>query len=278
LCPVPRNIAVERWPQPAAGEAHVWAVPLDVAPATLAALRGVLAPAEEVRAARLVGEEARTRFVAARGALRLVLAPYAGVEPAALGLRTADGGKPFLQPEAGIRFNLAHSGELAVVAVTAGVEVGIDLERRRAVDDAAGLAARYFGAAEARELAALPAGEQSDAFLRCWTRKEAVLKAAGTGVAGRLDSIRVTFGAEDPPVVLELGALEGGGPWSLHAFEPASGYVGALAVQAPACRMRRFTLCLDRGGDDQVPSEQSSSPMFPVTYWSGWSVPCTPGE
>jgi 4'-phosphopantetheinyl transferase len=208
-------------PELAAGEVHLWALRLDV-PSD--ALWPTLSAEEQARCARLVAATAGARAAVARGLLRLLLAAYAEVAPHALRFAVRAQGKPYLT-DVGLRFNLAHSDDLAVVAVARDVEVGVDVERLRPVADGLSLAARYFAPDEARALAALPADERDEAFLRLWTSKEAVLKATGEGLTGGL-------------------AGDAEASWSLHAIEPAIGYVGALAVQAPACRLRCHALGL----------------------------------
>jgi 4'-phosphopantetheinyl transferase len=211
-------------PELAAAEVHLWALPLDLAPA--ASVLSVLSEEEQARARRLV-PTAGAQFAAARSALRTLLGAYLRAAPASLVLGVSAAGKPFLEDASWLRFNLAHSDALGLVAVAREIEVGVDVERRRAVRDAAALAARYFAPEEARELANLPEEMRSDAFLRCWTLKEAVLKATGEGLSQPLDSFRVA------------GAPAG---WSLHALEPGTGYLGALAAKTPTCRRCCFTL------------------------------------
>jgi 4'-phosphopantetheinyl transferase len=226
-----------------AGEVHLWAASLEIGPDVHAALSELLAEDERARARRFVVGSARARFVASRGALRLLLGAYARLAPDALTIRVAEGGKPFLDGATWLRFNLAHSDGLALVAVARDVEVGVDVERRRVVSGLAELAARYFAPEEARALAVLPPDAQADMFLRCWTSKEAVLKVLGGGLALGLDSVRLTVAPAEPPRLLDVaGVPEAAAGWGLHALTPASDYLGALAVPAPACRLRCFTL------------------------------------
>jgi 4'-phosphopantetheinyl transferase len=227
------------------GEVHVWTMPLDLTPGQQAALLLLLTEEEQARAQRLVAAEARARFAAARGTLRVLLGGYAGVAPASLTFGVGPGGKPFLAAVPQLQFSLAHSDALALVAVAWDREVGVDVERRRQVQDASALAARYLAADEARALEALPPDARSDGFLRCWTVKEAVLKATGEGLSKALDSFQVAVAPAEPARLVALG--EPHGPpdaWALHELAPAPGYVGALAVRGPASRLRRFTLRL----------------------------------
>jgi 4'-phosphopantetheinyl transferase len=206
-------------PELPAEEAHVWAVWLDPAPAELAS---VLSSDERERAQRLVDATAGKRSAAAHGALKVLLGAYTGTDPFSLAFATAPGGKPFLRDVPWLCFNLAHSEALALVAVAHGIEIGVDVERLRVVEDASVLAERYLAPEEACTIAATPEEERSAAFLRHWTRKEAALKATGEGLSGGLDSRT--------------------DKWTLHELEPDPGYMAVLALPSPECRPRCFTL------------------------------------
>lgn len=225
-----------------AGGIHLWAIQTDVPARLRTSLARFLAADELTRAGRLVAALAGARFVAAHGALRLLLGAYTGAAPGALRLGVTSAGKPFLE-DARLRFSLSHSAGLTLVAFSEGVELGVDVEQRRTVPDAVALATRYFARDEARSLAALPANKQSDAFLRCWTSKEAAMKLTGEGFARPLDSIRVSVERTAPPRLLEVVGLPGAvGEWSLHSLEPAAGYLAALVAAAASSRVRCFTL------------------------------------
>jgi 4'-phosphopantetheinyl transferase len=204
------------------GEVHVWAVWLDLAPAEQAALLPLLAEEERARTRRLVDATAGNRSAATRATLRVLLGAYAGTPPGSLAFARAPAGKPFLEDVPWLRFNVTHSEVLALVAVARDLEIGVDVERRRVVEDAAALAERYLAPDEARVIAAAPADCQSDAFLRSWTLREAMLKATGDGLSSGLSGPTET--------------------WSLRELAPDPGYVGALAVPSPECRLHCFTL------------------------------------
>ncbi len=155
--------------------------PGGVDPATLSA-------DEEERAARLVTSELQVRWRSARAGLRFALGQRLGLPAGRLRFRLAEGGKPELAwPEAALHFNLSHSGPQALVVISEARRVGVDVEilgRRVEVEH---IAARYFTAAEEREVLAAPEGApRLEVFLRCWTRKEALLKGLGMGIATEL--------------------------------------------------------------------------------------------
>jgi 4'-phosphopantetheinyl transferase len=142
----------------------------------------------------------------------------------------ADGGKPHLPEGYPLHFNLSHTDGLAVFAVGRS-RVGVDVERVRPIPGADGLVSRFFTRRECGQFHALSPDDRPAAFLRAWTRKEAVLKAIGRGVQS-LDCCDVTFGSDEPPALIELeGDRSAGAGWELFAWEPAPGYMAAGAVE-----------------------------------------------
>ena len=175
------------------GEIHVWLANLTLPEDRLATLAATLTVDEQERATRFRFPEHRDRFIAARGGLRELLGAYLGDPAAALRFRQGARGKPALAGEAtGLHFNLSHSGDRVLYAV-ARREVGVDLEAMdRRVDEAA-VAERVCTVREWTAFQALPAERQRDAFFACWTRKEAVAKAIGEGLASGLNTLDDVF-------------------------------------------------------------------------------------
>jgi 4'-phosphopantetheinyl transferase len=239
------------WPLPseppalARGEVHVWRAWLDLAPGEVASLSTSLAEDERERAARFRLEGHRQRFVAAHGALRSILALYLGCPATTLRFGRASRGKPLLvHPVSALdlRFNLAHSGALAVCVLAQGTEVGADVEAIRSLPDAHRMAARFFSAREQAALQELPPGERDQAFFLAWTRKEAYLKALGDGLARPLSSFSVSLRPGEPARLLDVEnqphEVE---RWSLVAVHPAPGYAAALAVEGPVRHLVQWT-------------------------------------
>jgi 4'-phosphopantetheinyl transferase len=144
-------------------------------------------------------------------------------------------GKPCLREDTGpaaIRFNLAHSHQLAVYVIARTREVGIDLEYMRPVPDLQQIATSAFSAREVAMLSGLPPGQQREAFYLCWTSKEAYVKAKGLGVAQPLTQFDVSLVPGKPARLLRVeGDPEETTRWSLRWLRPAPGYVAALAVE-----------------------------------------------
>lgn len=188
----PASSAIPAWapgptgPALAGGDVHVWRVELaNVEPA----LVELLDAEERERAARLASPRDRATWPRARGVLRALLAAYLDAEPQALRFALGPHGKPRLAGEQ-LCFNLSHSGELALYAITRAGPVGVDVElaqprgsaRERDVD---AIARRAFGDDVARSLASLAPPLRERELLRLWTRHEAELKRRGTGIGGR---------------------------------------------------------------------------------------------
>jgi len=222
--------------QLAPGDVHVWRLRLDLPTDQVHALREVLSADERERAGRFVFDEHRNRFIACRGQARSVLAGYLGAAAGELRFRYGPRGKPALEAPWGelLTFNISHSHDLALCAVACGRELGVDIEHIRPPSDFDGLAAHFFASSEVNALRSLPEETRLESFFRCWTRKEAVLKAVGTGLALPLDRIVVTLGPDKPAQLLACDEDPGGpADWTLFHLDPGHGYVGALAARGP---------------------------------------------
>jgi 4'-phosphopantetheinyl transferase len=174
-------------------EVHVWLANPDepMAAGRLQRLEMLLDPGERTRHRRFRFERDRRLFLVAHALLRTTLSRYRDLPPAAWTFRAGAHGRPEIAgPEAGppLRFNLAHAHGLAACAVTLGCAVGIDVERRRPIDELSSLARQTLTAEEHRSLQALPAAERATRFLVSWTLKEAYSKARGLGLALPLGS------------------------------------------------------------------------------------------
>jgi 4'-phosphopantetheinyl transferase len=194
-----------------------------------------LAADEQARAERFYFERDREHFIAARGVLRTILGCYLNRVPECLSFCYSSHGKPALAGEPGgdaICFNVSHSHGVALYAVTRGREVGIDLERIRFDVAVAEIAERFFSRREVAMLRALPTEVQHQAFFRCWTRKEAYIKARGEGLSLPLDQFDVSLAPGEPAAVLgtQRDPSEAS-RWSLQELTPAPDYVAALAVE-----------------------------------------------
>jgi 4'-phosphopantetheinyl transferase len=223
-------------------EVHVWRASLEQPPSQVERLQRKLSQEELERAKRFHFQRHRAYFIVARGLLRTILSRYLKIEPRRLHFQYGPKGKPELAGETsrrGLRFNVSHSHNLALYAVTRGRQIGVDVERIR--PDVAGekIAERFFSPREAATLRELPASVRQEAFYTCWTRKEAYLKAVGEGITLRLDQFEVSVTPGEPAVLLSInGDPKEASYWSLKGLGPGPGYVGALAVKGHGWDLR----------------------------------------
>jgi len=225
--------------QLAANEAHVWLIPLSGQEYRDPSDFSPLSEDEVQRAHRFHFERDRFRFIAARAAMRNILAQYLGTAPEELTFSYTPKGKPELAPDfpkPALEFNLSHSRDFALLALARQSRVGADIEfidSERATRD---IATRFFSPAEITTLEALPAAARVQAFFQCWTRKEAYVKALGAGLSVPLDSFDVAFGPGVPPALLRLAdssadSSNEASPWRLYDIVAPPGYAAAVAVE-----------------------------------------------
>jgi 4'-phosphopantetheinyl transferase len=210
------------------GEAHVWRTSLEQPQERVDEFLRTLDDDERARASRFHFEKHRRNFVVGRGVLRLLLARYLGTRAQDVRFEYGAHGKPVLAGEhraESLRFNASHSGEMALYAFVRDREVGVDVEVIKGDFATEEIAERFFSAPEIKLLSALPVTEKPVGFFRCWTRKEAYIKAIGSGLSHPLDQFDVT---------VEIPG------WSILDLDVEAGYAGALAVDGLIHELHRF--------------------------------------
>lgn len=203
-----------------------WRWPLDAPEGRLHAARELLAGDEVERAERFVRQMHRDRYVEGRARMREILGLETGQHPRDIVFRYGANGKPSI--DGGPDFNLSHSDGLAVLVISRDGALGVDVEKRRPIEDC--VARHHFAPAECANLSQLSPEDWLEGFYRCWTRKEAVIKACGLGLSMRLESFVVTL---IPGQSARLVWIEGddASAWRLMHFEPAPGWSGAIAAR-----------------------------------------------
>ncbi len=193
-----------------------------------------LTPAERVRRDRFYFAPDRQAHTVCRGALRLILGHALDRPSSEISFRLGPHGKPHLT-DADLHFNVSHSGDLALIALSTETTLGVDIEQERPLKDLFALAKRHFSPTERATLRALPRELQGPAFFRCWSRKEAFIKAIGLGLSFPLDAFDVTLDPRAPAHIVEVRDTRyGQTPWALQHLEITRGYSAALVTPGPA--------------------------------------------
>jgi 4'-phosphopantetheinyl transferase len=224
-----------------AGEVHLWRASVN----TIEQPEIILSGDEMARAKRLLQLIDQTTFMGARSVLRCVLSRYLSVSPAHIQFEVTEHGKPFVRGT-DIQFNLSHSGEAVLIGVTRGRSIGVDVERIREQCDYLNLAKRFFLPAEC---AAIESAEKPiDAFYRCWTRKEASLKAMGMGLSFGLSNVEVSVVALGEAVSGLLSikdSVDAATEWLVQSVPVQDAYFGAVAVQKPVSEILYYDFTRD---------------------------------
>jgi 4'-phosphopantetheinyl transferase len=210
---------------------HVVRIALD-AYGDAAALVPLLDDEERIRAERFRQSRHRRRFIAAHAIARVVLGWCLHIPPAALRFTTGPHGKPAIANGDGdVQYSLSHSGELALVAMTRGCAVGIDIERIRSID-APQISARFFSHAERTALASVHRADGLAAFFRCWTRKESFVKGTGDGLSFPLDGFDVSIDEGVTNALMRCHADPSAMcRWTIVPLQVDEGYVAALTIE-----------------------------------------------
>ncbi len=183
----------------------------------------LVSSAELARASRFFFERDRRRFLNCRAALREILSVYTGRAPERIEFRVNSFGKPSTSH---VFFNLSHSHDFAMIAVSRTREVGIDVEKIDEKFMRDNIPQRFFPPNEVRKLQAMPFPTRTQAFFNCWTRKEAYVKARGLGLSLALSSFEVTLAPGEP-----ARFLRGAGGWSIESIETKPGYAAAIVAE-----------------------------------------------
>lgn len=223
---------------------HIWAADLSSHATQWGNNRRVLSQDECEKADRYKFEKNKNDYITARAILRKILGYYLTIEPEKIRFSYNPYGKPYLNLENNknhLYFNLSHSGDLVLYIFSSDYEVGIDVEKLHCIDDFQNIAKGFFSEAEYLKLISLPHFQRQDAFFKCWTRKEAFIKAIGNGLSYPLDQFEVTLLPDESPALLNiLGDSKSIPEWSLYALEPAPNYEAAFVFKGSCHQVDYF--------------------------------------
>ena len=214
---------------------HVWGFSLKEASSFAEQCRFWLSEDERARASRFIRQQDHTQFVLAHGALRAVLSRYLGVDPDAVAMSRSAEGKPSLtrmrDDQSRITFNISHAHGRALIAISKGQDIGVDLERVRSDVEVTKLSQRYFTPSEHATIMQLTQAQRATMFFRYWVAKEAVLKAQGIGLRA-LSQCEILMSADGVGAEVQVPAdcsLQNG--WSVRFLSCGEGWEAAVAAQ-----------------------------------------------
>lgn len=216
----------------AEGEVHLWALSLDNGVHAIEGCARLLSGEEHARAARFVYQEHRNELILSHGMLRHILGRYLRTAPDAISFDVGPGGKPVLAGYShGLSFNLSHSRGRAVIAVSDGREVGIDVEEERPDVDMLSIASAYFCRSELAAIRSAPPVQQRSEVFRFWVAKEAVLKGEGLGLGFPLDRLEIRFGADRQSArVRSLDRVRLRDDWTIRMLSLGHGWPVAVSA------------------------------------------------
>jgi 4'-phosphopantetheinyl transferase len=226
-------------------EVQLWRADLEAIGADESRWLQMLSSDELTRASRFHFSRDRQRFVAGRALLRTILSGYLRTDAHSLIFSYSKKEKPSLasdQADSGVTFNVSHSGAIALLAFTRRREIGVDVEQVRKDADLEAIARRFFSTGEQNQLAALPAEERGDAFFRCWTRKEAYIKATGDGLSLPLNQFDVSLevGEANALIATRPDSAEAGN-WLLREVSAGAGYMAAVCVRGKGWKLKNWS-------------------------------------
>lgn len=215
----------------------LWSIDISPAKHRSEELRSLLSDDELKRAEKFRFDKHRDRWIASRAMLRSILSVMTQQPPELVAFEYDEHAKPYLPRSSNherIHFNLTHSSDLALLAVTSVGPVGIDVERIKPLSNIDAVVSRFFSPAERHAFFSVTSDvDQLKLFYTCWTRKEAYLKALGCGISKPTHTFDVTFMSSSEP---EITAIDGDNnaarDWLLFDLKVTPGYVGALAIHS----------------------------------------------
>lgn len=251
-------------------EIHVWRASLDWSAIDVYQLQTTLAEDERNRAARFYFHKDREHYMACRGFLREILGRYLHVAPGEIRLSYGPYGKPQLGSSMcrrDISFNVSHSHGLALIAVASEREVGVDIEYVRQDVEIESIAEHFFAPSEKAVIRALTGHQQRETFYRCWTRKEAFLKARGDGMTCPLDQFEVSVEPGSSAVLPSAHAdSRESARWSMQDLAIDAGYVATVAAEGQDWRVISWEWSA-RENRNQVPQvNKSAHPAYHDYY------------
>ncbi|WJJ95640.1 4'-phosphopantetheinyl transferase family protein [Algibacter luteus] len=232
---VDKNISLDK------NEIHIWFINFNIPEKYFTLLNSFLSEDEILKASKFKFEKDKNCSIITRGALRLLSGKYLNLNPQEIEFKYGDFGKPAFNFETPLKFNVSHSGNIAVLGFCLHSDIGVDIEVMKANFDVFDIASNYFSSSEIEALKILPTEEHTKGFYRCWTRKESFIKAKAKGLSFPLDSFSVSIDSDIKAELLETKWDNNEKEfWKLFSFSPQENYIGAVSVKGQIQKVNYF--------------------------------------
>ncbi len=220
---------------------HVWVVNFDIVQEKITRLHGFLSEEEIIRASKFRFKKDKISSIISRGTLRFLSGKYLEKEPGEIKFKYGEFGKPEYNLDTKLKFNISHSGKVVVLGFVLNDDIGIDIEEIKTDFDVLDIASNYFSNKEIEFLRKTPVENHVKNFYRCWTRKEAFIKAKSQGLSFPLDSFSVSINSDEKAELLEtLWDKKEKDLWQIIPFETEVNYKAALAVKGQVQSIKYF--------------------------------------
>lgn len=211
---------------------HLWFASLIITEKQKTAYKKVLSKEELIKANKFRFKKDEEAYIAAHAILRIISGKYLNINPEKIKFNYSEFGKPSYALKTNINFNLSHSGEKALLAFINDFEIGADIEFIKRDFDVLDIAANFFSKKEIIALNKITENDKERAFFRCWTRKEAFIKAEGSGLSFPLDKFSVTLDSDTDAKLIETQwDFSERERWSLFSSAPFKDYLIAIATK-----------------------------------------------
>lgn len=211
---------------------HIWSVSKSNHIDRLQQYWEILNQEERLRAGKFRFSKDQNCFVIARGVLRILLGKYLSIDPVKIQFKRGHNGKPYVDYEINIQFNVSHSRNMIVLGFVLEHNIGVDIEYALREVEIIKIANLFFAKEEVTALMALEKDYHTQAFYNCWTRKEAFIKAEGSGLAFPLDQFVVSLDSKEEATLIDTKwDKKEKEKWVLDTLEPEENYIGAVSVK-----------------------------------------------
>lgn len=212
---------------------HIWYINFNLAEDVITFLDSFLSKDEIIKASKFRFKKDKNCSIITRGALRLISSKYLKMKPENITFKYGEFGKPDFDIDTKIKFNVSHSGNMAIIGFVLNDDIGVDVEKIKSDFDVFDIAKNYFSDSEIEALKKLPIHERAKGFYRCWTRKESFIKAKAQGLSFSLDSFSVSINSDEKTELLETKWNKNEKElWKLFSFLPKENYMGAVSVKS----------------------------------------------